>query len=150
LNGYNLGAGPAITWPLFQGGAIEQNIKLQSALQQETLANYKSVVLNALEETENALVSYADEQNRLNDLQQAVLAAESAANLAENEYQAGLTDFTSVLDAQRSLLSFQDQLAQSQGAVTSNLIRIYKALGGGWRSYAMQNDGEIKGVPNGK
>ena len=58
-------------------------------------------------------------------------AAQRAVALAESQYQVGLTDFTSILDAQRSLLSFQEQLAQSEGAVTSNLVRLYKALGGG-------------------
>jgi len=52
--------------------------------------------------------------------------------LSQDKYKAGLVDFSNVLDAQRSLLSFQDQLAQSNGAVTSNLITLYKALGGGW------------------
>jgi outer membrane protein TolC len=56
--------------------------------------------------------------------------------LAQNKYESGLTDFTTVLDAQRSLLSFQDQLNQSDGTVTSNVIRLYKALGGGWASTA--------------
>ena len=55
-----------------------------------------------------------------------------AVRLAQDQYKVGLVDFSNVLDAQRSLLSFQDQLAQSNGAVTSNLIRLYKALGGGW------------------
>ena len=54
--------------------------------------------------------------------------------LAQFKYQGGLVDFTTVLDAERSLLSFQDQLRQSDGAVTSNVIRLYKALGGGWTS----------------
>jgi outer membrane protein TolC len=61
-------------------------------------------------------------------------AAKKAVDMAQHKYQAGLTDFSNVLDAQRSLLSFEDQLAQSDGAVTSNLVRLYKALGGGWTS----------------
>ena len=61
-----------------------------------------------------------------------------AVELAQQKYEGGLTDFTNVLDAQRSLLSFQEQLAQSNGTVTSNLVRLYKALGGGWTSMAAE------------
>jgi outer membrane protein TolC len=67
------------------------------------------------------------------------LAAQRAAELAKYKYQTGLADFNNVLDAQRSLLSFQYQLAQSDGTVISNLVRLYKALGGGWTSLA-QNE----------
>jgi outer membrane protein TolC len=86
---------------------------------------------------ENALVAYAQEQRRRDSLREATKAARTAAELAQFKYQAGLTDFSNVLDAERSLLSFQDQLQQSDGAVTSNLIRLYKALGGGWTSTAV-------------
>ena len=86
-------------------------------------------MLSALEEVENALVAYAKEQQRRQSLSEATQAAQKAVELAQHKYQAGLTDFSNVLDAQRSLLSFQDQLAQSDGTVTSNLVRLYKALG---------------------
>jgi multidrug efflux system outer membrane protein len=128
--------GPRITWPIFDAGAIRQNIEVQSALQEQYLMAYEAAVLSALEEVENALVAYVEEQRRRDDLQEATQAAQKAVELAQNKYQAGLTDFTNVLDAQRSLLSFQDQLAQSNGTVTSNLVRLYKALGGGWKSMA--------------
>lgn len=128
--------GPNITWPLFQGGAIRGNIEVQSARQEQALDQYKSTVLSALEEVENALVAYSEEQNRQKTLETSAQAAKNAVNLAEQQYKAGLIDFTGVLDAQRSLLSFQDQLAQSSGAVTSDLVRLYKALGGGWKSFA--------------
>jgi outer membrane protein TolC len=81
-------------------------------------------------------VAYAEEQQRRQSLSEATQAAQKAVELAQHKYQAGLTDFSNVLDAERSLLSFQDQLAQSDGTVTSNLVRLYKALGGGWTSLA--------------
>lgn len=127
-----LSGGPQVTWAIFDGGAIRRNIEVQSALQEQYLIQYESAILAALEEVENALTSYVNEQHRRQALQDAAQAAQDAADLAEYEYQAGLTDFGDVLDAQRSLLSFQNELAQSNGAVTSNLIRLYKALGGGW------------------
>ena len=105
-------------------------------MQEQYLIAYEAVVLSALEEVENALVAYAGEQQRRQSLSEATRAARKAAELAQHKYQAGLTDFSNVLDAERSLLSFQDQLAQSDGTVTSNLIRLYKALGGGWTSMA--------------
>jgi NodT family efflux transporter outer membrane factor (OMF) lipoprotein len=126
--------GPSITWPIFDGGAIRQNIEVQSALQEQYLIAYEAAVLSALEEVENALVAYAEEQARRQSLIEATRAAQQAVELAQNKYNAGLTDFNSVLDAQRSLLSFQEELAKSEGAVTSNLVRLYKSIGGGWTS----------------
>ena len=131
---WTLSGGPKITWGIFKAGAIRQNIEAQSALQEQYLIAYEVAVLSALEEVENALVAYAEEQHRRDDLRKAMEAAKKAVDMAQHKYQAGLTDFSNVLDAQRSLLSFEDQLAQSDGAVTSNLVRLYKALGGGWTS----------------
>ncbi len=128
--------GPSITWPIFKAGAIRQNIEVQSALQEQYLIAYETAVLSALEEVENALVAYAEEQQRRQSLIEATQAARKAVGLAQYKYQTGLTDFSQLLDAQRSLLSFQDQLAQSEGTVSSNLVRLYKALGGGWTSLA--------------
>ncbi len=130
----SLSGGPSITWAIFKGGAIRQNIELQSALQEEALVHYESVILSALEEVENVLRAYVETQERKKSLSDATQAAQKAAELAQQKYQAGLTDFTSVLDAQRSLLSLQEQLTISNGNVSANLVRVYKALGGGWTS----------------
>uniref|UniRef100_UPI00155DBB63 TolC family protein n=1 Tax=Desulfosarcina cetonica TaxID=90730 RepID=UPI00155DBB63 len=124
--------GPSVSWRIFDAGAIRRNIEVQSAIQEQYLAVYEGAVLSALEEVENALTAYAEEQLRRAHLREAVDAAQRAADLARDRYSAGLVDFTSVLDAQRSLLSFQDALAQSEGTVTTDLITLYKALGGGW------------------
>jgi len=128
--------GPRITLPIFNAGSIRSNIEVQSALQEQYLIQYEITVLNALEEVENALVAYMEEQNRRQSLSDAKRAASQASAFAQDLYKAGLTDFTSVLDAQRSLLSFEDQLIQSEGRIISNLVRLYKALGGGWTSLA--------------
>jgi multidrug efflux system outer membrane protein len=126
--------GPGITWAIFRAGAIRQNIEVQSALHEQALIAYEAAILSALEDVENALVAYAEEQNRRDNLQEAAQAAQKAAEFAKLNYESGLTDFNNVLDAQRSLLNFQDQLAQSNATVTSNLVRLYKAIGGGWKS----------------
>jgi outer membrane protein, multidrug efflux system len=133
------GFGPSITIPLFAGGSIRQNIEVQSALQEQYLIAYEKTVLNALEEVENALTACAEEQHRKQTLTDAAAAAKQAAELARNKYQSGLIAFSDVLDAQRSLLSFEDELAKSEGTVTTNLISLYKALGGGWKSAANNN-----------
>ena len=132
---WTVSGGPRISWPLFDP-TVRPNIEVQSALQEQALIAYEAAVLAAIEEVENALVAYAQEQRRRDSLRRATDAAQAAAEMAQYEYKAGLTDFGNVLDAERSLLSFQDQLHQSDGTVTSNVIRLYKALGGGWASMA--------------
>jgi NodT family efflux transporter outer membrane factor (OMF) lipoprotein len=124
--------GPTVAWPLFDAGAVRSNIEIQSALQEQALIRYEAAVLSALEEVENAMVAYAEEQRRRNALGEATQAAQRALDLAQSQYSAGLIEFSNVLIAQRALLSIQDQLAVSEGEVTSNLIALYKALGGGW------------------
>ncbi|MBU0682079.1 MAG: efflux transporter outer membrane subunit [Proteobacteria bacterium] len=124
--------GPSVSWNIFDAGAIRQNIEVQSAIQEQYLFAYEAAVLAALEEVENGLTAYGEEQLRRARLVAAVAAARQAHGLAINQYEAGLVDFTTVLEAQRSLLSFEDQLVSSDGTVTANLIRLYKALGGGW------------------
>jgi multidrug efflux system outer membrane protein len=124
--------GPGISWPIFKGGAIRSNIVVQTAKAEQALYTYRATVLSALEEVENNLSAYAEEQIRRTSLIAAKAAAQRAADLARDQYKAGLGDFSSVLEAQRSQLSFEDQLAQSEGAVTTNLISLYKSLGGGW------------------
>lgn len=130
------GFGPSVSWPIFRGGAIRANIEVQSALQEEALAEYEKTVLTALEEVENVLTAYVEEQRKMESLRLAEEAAGRSAEIALRKYEAGLIDFLAVLVAQRSLLSAQDQLAKSKGVVTSNLIKLYKALGGGWESMA--------------
>ncbi len=129
---HTFSAGPSISWNIFNANAIRRNIDVQNSRTRQALIHYKSAVLNALEEVENALGSFAREQERRKALSLATKAAERADIVAEENFKAGLIDFSNVLDAQRSLLSFQDELAQSEGAVTGDLIRLYKALGGGW------------------
>ncbi len=130
------GIGPSATWTIFDAGRIRRNIEVQNALQEKALIEYEAAILTALEDVENALVAYTKEQVRRHSLMEASQASQRAVDLARCQYLSGLTDFQSVLDAQRSLLSLKGQLAESEGEVTSNLIMLYKALGGGWTSLA--------------
>ncbi len=125
--------GPQVTWNVFDAGRIRQNIKVESERQEQALIQYESSVLTAVNDVENALIDYADEQVRRKSLLKSTQSAQRAADLARELYTAGLSDFIGVLDAERALFSFQDQLASSEGQVTSNLIRLFKALGGGWK-----------------
>ena len=125
--------GPQITWPIFNAGRIRQNIKIEGEKQNQALIQYESSVLTAVKDVENALIDFANEQVRRQALLKSTQSAKSAVSLSRELYTAGLTDFIGVLDAERALFSFQDQLALSEGKVTSNLIRLYKSLGGGWK-----------------
>ena len=125
--------GPAFRWNLFDGGRVRANIVLEDARTQEALVEYERSVLRALEEVENAIVAYVEEQKRRDALARSVTAAEKSVELVKTLYRTGLTNFQNVLDMERSLFVQQDELAESSGRVVKNLIRIYKALGGGWR-----------------
>jgi NodT family efflux transporter outer membrane factor (OMF) lipoprotein len=125
-------AGPGISLPLFTGGRIRSNIAVQNSRQRGAVISYQSTILNSLEEVQNALVNYSQEQERRDRLHQAVQQSQLAVDLATEQYRAGLVDFLSVLEAQRELYANEDQLAQSQTSVTTNLIGLYRALGGGW------------------
>jgi NodT family efflux transporter outer membrane factor (OMF) lipoprotein len=124
--------GPSLSWRIFDAGAVRRNIEIQTAVQAQSLADYEATVLGALEEVENTLSAYVQEQVRCAHLAAAAAAATEGEILARRQYEAGLMDFSNVLDAQRTLLSYQDQLAAGRGAVVTNLIALYKALGGGW------------------
>jgi NodT family efflux transporter outer membrane factor (OMF) lipoprotein len=125
-------AGPGISLPLFTGGRIRSNVAVQTSRQRAALISYQSVILNSLEEVQNALVNYSQEQERRDRLNQAVKQSQLAVDLATEQYRAGLVDFLSVLEAQRELYANEDQVVQSQTSVTTNLIALYRALGGGW------------------
>ena len=128
--------GPSFKWNIFNAGSIRQNIEAQNAVQEQALITYEASILSALEEVNNALTAYAKEQIRWQSLLEASQAADRAAGLAQNQYSSGLIDFQTVLDSQRSQLNFQELLVVSEAAMTSDLIGLYKALGGGWQSIA--------------
>lgn len=126
--------GPAISLPVFTAGRIRSNVAVQEARAKEALDNLQSTILTSMEETENALVVYANDLDRRDRLEALVRANETALHLAEVQYRAGLTDFLTVLDSERSLYTNQDLLAQNQSALAADLVSLYKALGGGWVS----------------
>jgi NodT family efflux transporter outer membrane factor (OMF) lipoprotein len=126
--------GPTMQWKLFEGNRIRSNIHLQTALQEQAFAQYRKTVLTSFEEVENALVAYANEQTRRQSLAQAVASSQEQLDLSNQRYKNGLASFLDVVDAERSLYQTQDELARSDQTVDTNLIALYKALGGGWQT----------------
>lgn len=139
--------GPSVSWPIIDFGRIRANIQVQTERQGQAADQYTAAVLVSLEDVENALVAYTQEQARYKELKAAVDANERAVSLATQLYQKGLTDFLTVLDAQRNLFASQDQLVQSEQLVSSDVISLYKSLGGGWE-YQEQSPAAPGGGPD--
>jgi len=124
--------GPQITWSAFDSGHVRARIQAAHARADAELASYEKTVLESLEETENALVDFGREQVRRDFLRDSVRAAGEAMALARQRYEAGVADFLPVLDAERTQLDVEAQLALSETRTATSLVAIYKALGGGW------------------
>ena len=128
------GIGPSITIPIFQGGRLVRTLELRRAQEQEAAINYQRTVLQALHDVDNALTAYDGEQRVRALLEQALAQNRRAVVLARQRYTDGLADFLSVLDAERSQLASEQQLANSVTAISTDLVQIYKSLGGGWET----------------
>jgi len=124
--------GPTISWPIFDAGRIRANIEVRNAQQEQALRNYEKSVLTALGDVESDLVNYAKEQSRYHSLLEATAANRRAFELANELYRQGLVAFLNVLDAERTRYVTENDLAQSEANMASNLVVLYKALGGGW------------------
>lgn len=131
----------SLSQTLFDGGRIRQNIEIQSAVQQQAVVKYESTVLTALKEVENALVAFSKTRERLASLTTAAEAASNAATLAQNRYTAGLVDFQTVLDTERTVLNLEDSVATTQADRTTAVIQLYQALGGGWSQQSASSKG---------
>lgn len=134
----------SVATTLFDGGRIRQRIEIQNAVQEQALINYEKTVLSALEEVENALVSHASSRIREQALREAADAAHNAVLMAHQRYSSGIIDFQKVLDTERTLLTVQDSLKTTQAESVSALIRLYKALGGGWQAVASNTNQPIQ------
>lgn len=124
--------GPTISWPVFDAGKIRAAIEIRNAQQEQALGQYEKTVLTAFQDVETSLVAYSKEQVRYRFLVDAVAANRRAFELANELYIRGLNDFLNVLIAQRALATSESDLAQSAATTASNLVSLYKALGGGW------------------
>jgi outer membrane protein, multidrug efflux system len=122
----------AVAAPVFDGGRLRQQVEIQRAAQERARVGYESAVLAALEEVENALAAVGNSGARRAALADALAAERNAALLARHRYTAGLIDFQTVLDTERSVLQIEDSLAVSEADGVLAVIQLYKALGGGW------------------
>ena len=138
---------------LFDGGRLRRQVEIRDAIQEQALITYEASVLAALEDVENALVSLSENKNQQEALQSATEAARNAALLARHLYTGGMIDFQTVLNTERTLFTVEENLAIAKASGTSSLIRLYKALGGGWspmdasavESAKDDGDGEMDG-----
>ena len=124
--------GPTVRWALFQGGRIRARIEVQGAQEEQAAILFEQTLLDALRDVEDAIVAHSREQARRTMLAQAVASQRRAVSIAGQRYAQGLVDFLSVLEAQRVLYAADDALVQSEQAIATNTIALYKALGGGW------------------
>ena len=124
--------GPSASWQIFNAGQVSYNIEAQKSLREQAVITYRKTVLTAIQEVENALIAYTKEQEHHKALIDSVTANRKAVEISTQLYVEGQTEFLSVLDAQRSLYSAEDSLVQSDRTLSTDLIALYKALGGGW------------------
>lgn len=124
--------GPSISVPIFEGGKLKGNLELTKTEQQEAAITFQKTVLNAWSEVDNALVAYDAEQRRDTQLRVQVDQSHQALALAQQQYTRGETDYLHVLDTQRQVLSAEQTEADSRATISTNLVALYKSLGGGW------------------
>ena len=129
---FNYTFGPVISWPAFDIGRVKARVDQARARELEANAYYDQTLLRAAEELEAATVRYRSAQARLDHLREAAVASERAASLANLRYEGGIADFLQVLDAERTLLAAQDQLAQAQTQAAEAYVALFKARGASW------------------
>ncbi|KVC24437.1 RND transporter [Burkholderia pseudomultivorans] len=125
--------GPAVSLPIFSGGALVSNLRLSRAREAEAALAYRQAVLVALRDVDNALAVYRTDQTRAAALDDAVRAEQGALDLARDRYRKGLSPFLDVLDAERQWSEGRQQAVQGALQTTTDLVALYKALGGGWQ-----------------
>ena len=125
-------AGPSVQWNILNYGQITNNVRAQDASFQQLLIGYQNVVLSAQRDVEDNVIAFLRAQDRAELLAQSVTSAKTALDIAVLQYREGITDFTTVLTAQNTVLAQQDSLAITLGGISTSLVGIYRALGGGW------------------
>jgi NodT family efflux transporter outer membrane factor (OMF) lipoprotein len=124
---------PGISWNILNYGRIRNNVRVQDAKYQELIANYQRVVLNAYAEVEDALAGFMNAKQEAIFLARAVTAARAASRIAMDQYRDGTADYSRVLNTQQELLRAEERLTSVRADVVTNLIAVYKSLGGGWQ-----------------
>jgi len=127
-------AGAGVVFPVFNYGRLVNQVRVQDAQFEQALLSYQNTVLTAQQEVENGLANFADQQSCLVSLNQAAVASRRSTELALIQYKGGQTDYTTVLTAEQSQLSVENDVAITRGNVVLGLIAVYRALGGGWQA----------------
>jgi NodT family efflux transporter outer membrane factor (OMF) lipoprotein len=125
--------GPTIQWPIFNYGRLKNNVRVQDARFQQLVVNYRNTVLRAFQDVEDATVGFLRTQEQTGFLSESVEAYKRSVELSLIQYSEGLTTYQRVIDSQRNLAEQEDAYASATGSVSTNLIALYKALGGGWK-----------------
>lgn len=133
LSAVTYAIGPQLTLPIFEGGKLNGELHLTKAKQKAAAISYAKTVLTAFHQVDNAMTAYGQEQHTYNALQDDVRQTRHALDLAEERYKDGLADYLQVLNAQQQLLQAQRNEAQSRERVSTDLVKLYQALGGGWQ-----------------
>ena len=128
------GAGPGITWDIFNGGRLKSVVNQQEAITRQALLLYEKTVLQAIGEVESGLVGFILTAQRRDDLADATDAAQLAYDLSLQQYERGTTDFLTVITVQQNLLEVEDSLVQARGLCAETMVELYRSLGGGWTS----------------
>ncbi len=125
--------GPRVTWSVFNYGRTKNLVRIEDARFQQLIVSYQNTVLKAAQEVEDGMTGFVDAQLAVESEGKAVAAAQRSVDLAFVQYREGATDYQRVLDSQRTLLQQENTLAETRSSVATNLIALYKALGGGWQ-----------------
>lgn len=123
---------PSMSWTIFNGGQRLNTVKLQRAQLDETINQFNNTVLTAVQEVDNAMSAYKNSIKQIVACREMLNQGQEAFKLSLDLYKQGLLPFQNVLDAQRSLLSYENTLVKAQGYSLICLVQMYQALGGGW------------------
>jgi NodT family efflux transporter outer membrane factor (OMF) lipoprotein len=124
--------GPSFQWPIFNYGRLKNNVRVQDARFQQLVVSYQNTVLQAFQDVEDATVGFLRTQEQAGFLSESVEQYRRSAELSLIQYSEGLTTYQRVIDSQRNLTAQEDAFASATGSVGTNLVALYKALGGGW------------------
>ena len=125
--------GPTVSLPIFQGGALIASVRLSRAQAAEAALSYRKTVLNALQEVEDGLSALDEDARRIAALQQTVGADQRAVEVQLDAYGHGVISYITVLTLQLQMIQARQQLAEAMLAQSTDLVKLYKALGGGWQ-----------------
>ena len=127
---------PAVSFPLLDFGQADATVQVRDQQTRAQLANFRKIIINAIDDVENSLTGYDAERDRLASLDLGVRAAQRALDLANARYDRGIIDYLNVLDAERQLYDLEDQYAVSDETAVSDFVTVCESLGGGWQGFA--------------